>query len=36
MGTLIPDPMDQEIVFRLNTIFSGANFLPFVKAVRGY
>jgi hypothetical protein len=27
MGSLIPNPMDQEIVFKLNTLFSGANFL---------
>jgi hypothetical protein len=26
MGSLIPNPMDQEIVFKLNTVFSGANF----------
>jgi hypothetical protein len=26
MGALIPNPMDQEIVFKLNTIFSGTNF----------
>ena len=26
MGSLIPNPMDQEIVFRLNTIFSGNAF----------
>jgi hypothetical protein len=26
MGSLIPNPMDQEIVFRLNTVFSGASF----------
>jgi hypothetical protein len=27
MGSLIPNPMDQEIVFRLNTTFSGNTFL---------
>lgn len=27
MGSLIPNPMDQEIVFRLNTTFSGNAFL---------
>src|SRR3954449_3578465 len=26
MGSLIPNPMDQEIAFKLNTLFSGANF----------
>jgi hypothetical protein len=26
MGSLIPNPMDQEIVFKLNTIFSGNSF----------
>jgi hypothetical protein len=26
MGSLIPNPMDQEIVFKLNTLFSGTNF----------
>ena len=26
MGALIPNPMDQEIVFRLNTVFSGASY----------
>jgi hypothetical protein len=26
MGALIPNPMDQEIAFKLNTLFSGDNF----------